>query len=83
MLKKSVSNASIAQYAIQPDDSYIRTEILFPSGVKYYLNPVFRYNSNNPLINKLPVIDIMKTIVYRSFIIFIILLLWQQYYIIP
>ena len=74
-LKKSVSNVITATYEIQPDDSYIRTEILFPSGAKYYLNPVFRYNSDSSVYNKLPVVNIIKTIIYRSIIILIILLL--------
>jgi hypothetical protein len=73
-LKKSVANVSSAQYNINSDDSYIRTEILFPSGAKYYLNPVFRYNGITPH-NAIPQIDFTLTQIRRTIIIILILFL--------
>ena len=46
-----------AWYVLQPEDTYIRTNIVFYSqwkhpGTKFYLNPVFRYDGTPP-VNKL------------------------------
>ncbi|MBC8314674.1 MAG: hypothetical protein ISR57_00740 [Bacteroidales bacterium] len=46
-----------AWYILQPEDTYIRTNIVFLSqwkhpGTKFYLNPVFRYDGTPP-VNKL------------------------------
>jgi hypothetical protein len=47
-----------ATYALQPEDTYIRTDILFFSrwkhpGTKFYLNPVFRWDGPVPPVNVL------------------------------
>jgi hypothetical protein len=52
-VKKAVLNTSIAFCKINTDDTYIRTEIIFPTdfngeGTKFYLNPVFRYSGGTP-----------------------------------
>jgi hypothetical protein len=52
--KKLVRFTNRAWYKIQPEDTYIRTEIMFfnhygDAGTIFYLNPVFRYNGIQPL----------------------------------
>ena len=49
VVKSSVSNSDSAVYYFKSDDSYIRVEATFPNNAVYYLNPVFRYDSE---INK-------------------------------
>lgn len=49
VVKSSVSNTDKAAYYFKNDDSYIRVEATFPNNAVYYLNPVFRYDSE---INK-------------------------------
>jgi hypothetical protein len=51
--KKLVRFKNSAWYKIQPEDTYIRTEIMFfnhygGAGTIFYLNPVFRYNGIQP-----------------------------------
>jgi len=51
--KKLVRFTKKAWYRIQPEDTYIRTEIMFlnhygGAGTIFYLNPVFRYNGIHP-----------------------------------
>jgi len=55
--RKIVRLAGKAWYKFKPEDTYIRTEIvflqyyMFPAagpGTKFYLNPVFRYNGTTP-----------------------------------
>ena len=43
IVKQSVSNVAEAYYPIQPDDTYIRTEIEFANGNTLYLNPLIRH----------------------------------------
>ena len=43
-----------ASYTMGPDDTYVRTEILFGGGAKIYLNPVFRYSGDDPLRPRMP-----------------------------
>ena len=51
--KKVVYNTGKAYYVLQPEDTYIRTEIVFFNrwkgpGTDFYLNPVFRYDGEVP-----------------------------------
>jgi hypothetical protein len=51
--KKLVRFKNRAWYKFQPEDTYIRTEIMFfnhygGAGTIFYLNPVFRYNGIHP-----------------------------------
>jgi hypothetical protein len=53
VIKKTVNNTKTASYRILPEDTYIRTVIIFATnfqapGTKFYLNPVFRYNGEKP-----------------------------------
>jgi len=45
VIKSIVSNTKSAYYTLQSDDSYIRVETTFPNNAVYFLNPVFRYDS--------------------------------------
>jgi len=66
VLKKTVADTTLAAYAIQPSDTYIRTEIVFHNNVKYYLNPVFRYSGNKPADQPHATVDLVKTWVQRG-----------------
>lgn len=62
-VKMVVPNTDNAYYNFKSDDSYIRVEAVFPNNAVYYLNPVFRYESET---NKsyTPKINYPLTIVY-------------------
>jgi hypothetical protein len=60
--KKIVSDSESGNYDFKPEDTYIRTEIVFDK-VKFYLNPFFRYNGS--LENKMAEIDFWKTLLFR------------------
>jgi len=52
--KKLLRFTGAAWYKIQPEDTYIRTEIMFfnpygGAGTVFYLNPVFRYDGSQPV----------------------------------
>lgn len=63
-VRKIIRNSNEAVYDIQPDDSYIRAEIHFTDLTVYYLNPVFRYDGEQPQ-NPAAAIDKMTTIIQR------------------
>ncbi|MBU2649730.1 MAG: hypothetical protein KKA81_02240 [Bacteroidetes bacterium] len=72
-----VPGAESAKYAVQPEDTYVRTEISYPSGLVLMLNPVFRYDGVDPWKQETIRIDYFRTWVLRvlgfSTLIFIIL----------
>lgn len=45
-LKQKVSNEFAAKYKFQEDDSYIRIEIFYENGNKFFLNPFARYEQD-------------------------------------
>lgn len=61
-IKDSVFSASTAKYAFQPDDTYIRVEANLGNGGKIYLNPIFRYEGDNPLHEEEATINWWKSI---------------------
>lgn len=63
--KKSVKKTKNAFYKIQPEDTYIRTEIKFINRSTIYLNPVFRYSEGNPIISRKAEIDTRRTLIFR------------------
>jgi hypothetical protein len=68
--KKVVRFTTAAWYKIQPDDTYIRTEIMFFNdyggrGTIFYLNPVFRYNGIRPVNTLRAEIDYPRTWILR------------------
>lgn len=65
-IKKLVRFTELAWYKIQPEDTYIRTEIKFFNhyggpGTVFYLNPVFRYNGVQPLNSLRAEVNDLKT----------------------
>lgn len=72
----TVSDTSSASYVIKPGDTYIRTEILFSNNNKFYLNPVFRYNGNEPVQQPAAAVDIIKTYVQRGVALIIIIIVF-------
>lgn len=73
--KASVSDTNVAIYPINKNDTYIRTEINFYNGNKFYLNPVFRYSGAAPAVNSAPEIDLIKTWVQRGIALIITIIL--------
>ncbi|MCK9220533.1 MAG: hypothetical protein PHF97_06185 [Bacteroidales bacterium] len=74
MPRKIVRLANQAWYKFQPDDTYIRTEIVFlkyfkhPAvgpGTVFYLNPVFRYSGEKPSNLLLAEINWPRTFIQR------------------
>ena len=68
--KKVVRFTTTAWYKIQPEDTYIRTEIMFFNhyggrGTIFYLNPVFRYNGIQPVNALRAEIDYPRTWILR------------------
>lgn len=63
IVRETVKDTKEASYNFKPEDTYIRTEIIFPNNTKYELNPVYRYDKNN---NNKPnsVINIPKSAAY-------------------
>jgi hypothetical protein len=59
-----------AWYILQPEDTYIRTEVVFFSqyahpGTIFYLNPVFRYNGEPPTNRLTATINWERTWIFR------------------
>lgn len=63
-VKKIIKNSNEVVYDIQPEDSYIRAEIHFADLTVYYMNPVFKYNGEEPE-KPSAVIDEMTTMIHR------------------
>jgi hypothetical protein len=63
-IKKTVINSAGALYAIQKNDTYVRTQIICDDSTVYYLNPVFRYDGIQP-IHYFNVEDKPKTATWR------------------
>jgi len=77
VLKYRVTDTCCAAFRLMPIDTYIRTEIVFPDGTEFYLNPVVRYDGKQVIQQPAPQIDKTKTWIQRgvAFFIAIIILL--------
>jgi hypothetical protein len=69
-VKRTVYRGKAATYEFGPDDTYIRTEILFPNkwdgpGTRFLLNPVFRYSGEGLPQMPVAVIDKSGTLINR------------------
>lgn len=68
---KTDSATAKAWYALQPEDTYVRTNIVFYSqwnhpGTLFYLNPVFRWEGEIPPVNTLTAtINLERTWIFR------------------
>ena len=72
LVRKNLWYTDRGFYKITPDDTYIRTEILFFNkelrpGTKFYLNPVFRYNGSNSTNTLKAEINWPRTWIFRIF----------------
>jgi lipopolysaccharide export LptBFGC system permease protein LptF len=80
--KKSVPNTDSCSYSIQQSDTYIRTEVDYGKGEKMYLNPVFRYNTDNPLHEEMVIINwwksILSWILFWVLTLFILMKIWGK-----
>lgn len=64
-VRKITEEQSEANYIFQPEDTYIRTEIEFPTGNTFYLNPVIRTPDTTPETPDLPDRNLLYTWIYR------------------
>lgn len=64
LLKKEKTVSSF-YYVIQPNDTYVRTELHFPQRTFIYLNPITRYDETNDR-QQIAQIDNQKTWLYRA-----------------
>ncbi len=66
VIKKEVKNTNSSFYDFQDDDTYIRTKIDYGRTEFMLLNPIFRYQGDDPLHEELATINWWKTILYRG-----------------
>lgn len=78
--RKSISDIARGDYFFGGQDTYIRTEIEYYDGTIYFLNPVFRYDGKK-LTDNSASYNVLKTWIYRSIVILILLimlLIWKR-----
>lgn len=68
----SQNNVMTASYVIQPEDSYVRTELYFKNGTTLYLNPITRHETGDVVKQRLDHINWFKTIILWSVYAFVI-----------
>ncbi len=73
-----IVHSTHASYAIQKNDPYVRTSIIFTDGTKIFLNPIFRY-TDVPFIDARPQINWAKTYLLNFFGL-LILLFWGLFW---
>lgn len=70
VVKKETSNKAEAWYALQKEDTYIRTHIIFYTpkkwaGTEMFLNPVFRYSGRTPVNVLTSCVNVERTWIFR------------------
>lgn len=75
IVKSNVVDTNLAVYPIELSDTYVRTEITFENGNKFYLNPVYRYSGDAPVKQLNSKMDYVKTWVQRGVALIIVILL--------
>jgi hypothetical protein len=73
--RKIVPDNATGLYLFGKQDTYIRTEIEYYDGTIYFLNPVFRYDGKQ-LTNSFPSYNVVKTWIYRSILLSVLLLIF-------
>jgi len=63
---RNIANTDEGTYFIQPWDTYIRTEIMFPNHTRFFLNPVFRYEGDTPVMKAAAAVNRHNTLIYRT-----------------
>lgn len=66
-------NKKTAKYVIQPEDNYVRSEVIFKGGTTLYLNPITRHESEEIVKQRLDKINYPKTIILWTICVFVIL----------
>ena len=66
-------NKKTAKYVVQPEDNYVRSEIMFKGGTTLYLNPITRHESEEIVKQRLDKINYPKTIILWTIYVFVIL----------
>ena len=62
---KTEENVATASYVIQPEDQYVRTEINVNELQHFYLNPVTRHTTPQPIDQRLDFVNQAQTYLYR------------------
>ena len=62
---KTMENVATASYVVQPEDSYVRTQINVNGLQHFYLNPVTRHSSPTVIDQRLDVVNKAQTYLYR------------------
>ncbi len=60
-IAKVVRSTDSARYIIKPADLYVRTEIEFDDGSRFYLNPIIRYSGDKPVSKMVAKVDVTAT----------------------
>jgi hypothetical protein len=64
-IKNIIRGEDSVSYVFDPDDTYIRTELSFASGTVFYLNPVIRYDGEDPWTMEKAEVAILATWILR------------------
>lgn len=80
ILLSETTGSHSGNYIIRPDDTYVRTEIIFPDATAFYLNPLTRHHSPNPERQYLAHINHTKTSLFRGIYIILIVVLLRFIY---
>lgn len=79
---KVARDTKTAFYALQRSDTYIRIEIIFEDGARYYLNPVSRYSGKDPKAVIGVEVNYLKTWLLRGAgILALLFVIWILFYI--
>jgi hypothetical protein len=61
---KTIFESASGSYLFQSTDHYVRIAITFNDHTAIYLNPVFRFSTDNPLMNPPPQVNQAKTLLF-------------------
>ncbi len=60
------NNQTVAKYGIRSGDTYVRTEVFFENGLRYFLNPVFKVSTQEFPQMELASVNVLATWIYRA-----------------
>ena len=77
---KTEASVTTAYYVIQPEDTYVRTEINVNGLQHFYLNPVTRHPTPEPVDQRLDVVNKAQTHLYWFvYVVAFAALIWYLY----
>jgi hypothetical protein len=77
---KTEASVTTAYYVIQPEDTYVRTEINVNGLQHFYLNPVTRHPTPEPVDQRLDVVNKAQTYLYWFvYVVAFAALIWYLY----